>query len=60
MGSLKVATIMNEKFKKEGTNIRVIRAMAYKILIKHLGKIRKMKGIFYTKKEKNIERMKCV
>ena len=52
MGSLKIAAIMNEKFKREGRNMRVSRTTICKILRNYLGKPRKMKRLFYVNKKK--------
>ena len=43
MGCIKISAIMNEKFKKRGSNQRIRKSTVYKILKKHNGKPRKMK-----------------
>ena len=58
MGSRKIAAIMNEKFKREGRNMRVSRTTICKILRNYLGKPRKMKRLFYVNKKKKEERIK--
>ena len=52
MGCRKIAAIINEKFEKEGRNLRVSKATVCRILKKYYGKPRKMKKLFCTNNKK--------
>ena len=52
MGCKKIAAIINEKFEKEGRNLRVSKATICRILKKYYGKPRKMKKLFCTNNKK--------
>ena len=52
MGRRKTTVIMNEKFEKEGRNLRVSNATVARILKKYYGKPRKMKRLFSTNNKK--------
>ena len=48
----KIAAIINEKFEKEGRNLRVSKATVCRILKKYYGKPKKMKKLFCTNNKK--------
>ena len=52
MGCRKIASIMNDKFEKEGKNLKVSKATVARILKKYYGKPRKMKRLFCTNNKK--------
>ena len=52
MSCRKIASIMNEKFKKEGKKTRISRTTVAKYLKNHFGTPRKMKKVFLTKDKK--------
>ena len=58
MGCRKIASIMNEKFKAKGSNLRVSKATVCRILKKYFGKPRKMKRLFCVNNKKKEERIK--
>ena len=58
MGCRKIAAIINEKFEKEGKNLRVSKATVCRILKKYFGEPRKMKRLFCTNNKKKEERIK--
>ena len=52
MGSRKIASIMNEKFKEQGKKTRVSNVTICKYLNERLGKPRKIKRVFVTNNKK--------
>ena len=58
MGTRKITMLMNEKFKKEGRDLKISHMISSRILNKNLGKPRKIKKIFYINNKKKEERIK--